>query len=343
VKKPAHFALHFIRPALWGLAALLMDSCKPEEKVMHSQVVTATTPVEQYGQLKVLGNQVVGQDGQAVQLRGMSLFWSQWMGKYYNAEAVKWLQQDWRCTVVRAAMAVDRGGYLQNPAAEKQKVIAVVDAAIQQGLYVIIDWHDHKAENHTEEAKAFFTDMAQRYGDKPNVIYELYNEPMNVSWTTVIKPYHETLIQAIRQHDPDNLIVCGTRNWSQEVEEAADNPIDKPNIAYTLHYYASTHKQGLRDKATRALNKGVALMVTEFGLSEASGTGFLDQAETRTWWRFLDQHKISWCNWSVTDKNETSAALRPGAKAAGNWTPDEISASGTFVREELRARNPVKP
>ncbi len=93
---------------------------------MHT-ACNAQTPVEKFGKLKVVGNKIVDQQGNPVQLRGMSLFWSQWIGKYYNYETVKWLRDDWNCSVVRAAMAVDNGGYATNPEAEKYKVIAVVD------------------------------------------------------------------------------------------------------------------------------------------------------------------------------------------------------------------------
>jgi len=296
--------------------------------------------VAAYGQLKVAGNRIVGKDNTPVQLRGMSLFWSQWIGKYYTAETVKWLKDDWRATLVRAAMAVDNDGYLKNPAAEKAKVITVVDAAIAQGLYVIIDWHDHEAEKHTEQAKAFFAEMAQKYGDKPNVIYEIYNEPLQVSWTGVIKPYAEAVIAEIRKHDPDNIVVVGTPNWSQEVVAAADAPLADKNTAYTLHYYAATHKQGLRDNAAKALNKGIALMVTEFGTCEASGNGFLDETETKLWWKFLDDNKISWANWSIADKQESTAALKPGASPTGQWPESQVTPSGLVVRKELQAKNP---
>jgi len=297
--------------------------------------------VETYGQIKVQGNIIIDKNGQPVQLRGMSLFWSQWMGKYYTPETVKWLKDDWRCTMVRAAMAIEEGdGYLKNPELEKQKVITVVDAAIAQGLYVIINWHDHHAERNVTQAKAFFSEMAQKYGDKPNVIYEIYNEPLDVSWKDVIKPYAEAVIQAIRQHDPDNIVVVGTRKWSQEVDEAASNPIAGGNIAYTLHYYAATHKQWLRDNASSALKKGVALMVTEFGTCEASGDGFLDVTESKAWWKFLDDNKISWANWSIADKVEGTAALKPGASPTGGWTESQITPSGKLVREELQSKNP---
>lgn len=300
------------------------------------------TAVENFGQLRVQGNRIVNAAGQNVQLRGMSLFWSQWMGQYYQPETVQWLATNWQATVVRAALAVEHDGYLDNPEREKAKVKAVIDGALAAGLYVIIDWHDHHAEDHLAEAKAFFGEMAQTYGSHPHIIYEPYNEPLNVSWTNVLKPYFEALIDTIRTHDPDNLIVCGTRQWSQRVDEAAYNPLDDPNVAYTLHYYAATHKQSLRDIALTALNKGVALMVTEYGTCEASGDGFFDKAETEKWWKFLDDHRISHCNWSVADKVEGTAALKPGAPGKGGWTDSQLTASGAFVRAHLRSKNPAE-
>ncbi len=302
---------------------------------------TFSSVVEQHGQLSISGNKIINKDGEAVQLRGMSFFWSQWMGQYYTKEAVKWLKDDWQATIVRAAMAVDAAdGYITNPSVEKAKIIEVVDAAIAEGIYVIIDWHSHHAENYLEEAKAFFSEMAQKYGSYPNVIYEPYNEPLDVSWTGVIKPYHEAVIASIREHDPDNIVICGTRTWSQRVDEVVGNKISDANVAYTLHYYAATHKQSLRDIADVALNGNVPIFVTEYGLSEASGDGSLNEAEANTWWDYLDSNKISWCNWSIADKVELSAALNPGASPLGNWSTSDITQSGTMVRNELKTMNP---
>ncbi|MEO5561929.1 MAG: cellulase family glycosylhydrolase [Chitinophagaceae bacterium] len=300
------------------------------------------TVVQKYGQLRVQGNRIVDKNGSAIQLRGMSLYWSQWIPKYYTFNTIKWLRDDWKITVIRAAMGINGStdGYLVNPTAEKNKVIAVVDAAIQLGIYVIIDWHDHNAHNSRSQAQAFFAEMAQRYANSPNVLYELWNEPLNYSWTGVIKPYHQAVIGSIRQHDPDNIIICGTRNWSQEVDEAATSPISGSNIAYTLHYYANTHGSGLRSKASTALSRGVALFVTEYGTTDASGNGTVNATASREWWNFLDQNGISHANWSVADIGESSAALNSGASPNGGWTISQIKQSGQLVRGELIAKAP---
>ncbi|WP_394970881.1 glycoside hydrolase family 5 protein [uncultured Croceitalea sp.] len=300
-----------------------------------------TSVVEENGQLRILNGVLVNNNNAPVQLRGMSFFWSQWIGKYYTEETVKWLKNDWQCTVVRAAMAVDEdNGYLTNPEVEKQKVFTVIDAAIANGLYVIVDWHSHHAEDYIEEAKTFFAEVSKKYGDVPNIIYEPYNEPLDVSWTTVLKPYHETIIAEIRKNDPDNLIICGTRTWSQRVDEVIGNEINDSNVAYTLHYYAATHKQELRTLVKNAIDNNIPLFVTEFGVSEASGDGSIDSIEAQTWWNFLDDNNISWCNWSIADKEELSAALKPNASTTGSWPLIMLTSSGKMVREELKKKNP---
>lgn len=300
------------------------------------RISAAIAPVAQYGDLKVVGNQIQSKlTNTQVQLRGMSLFWSQWGGAFWNASAVNSTVDNWGATVVRAAMGVESGGYLTNPAAEKARVKAVVDAAIAKGIYVIIDWHDHNATVHTNEAKAFFTEMAQTYGNKDNVIFEIYNEPDGESWSE-IKTYAQTVISAIRGTGSDNLIVVGTPTWSQDVDQAANSPITGfSNIAYTLHFYAGTHKQSLRDKATYALSKGIPLFVTEFGTCDASGNGNLDLVESQTWINFLNANKLSWANWSLFDKNETASALVPGASTTGVWTDASLTASGKWVKAKL--------
>jgi len=136
-------------------------------------------------------------------------------------------------------------------------------------------------------------------------------------------------------HDPDNIVIVGTRQWSQMVSEAAADPIKDKQVVYTLHYYAGTHKQWLREEARKAMDKGVALFVSEFGTCDASGNGHLDPEESAIWFAFLNEHKISWCNWSIADKDETASALKPNANGEGHWPKNMITPSGKIVKEEL--------
>ncbi len=302
------------------------------------------TIVEKYGRLQVNESHVTSETGEKISLAGNSLFWSNAgdVADYYNATTVKHLASNWESQIVRAALGVkepwDNGtGYIDNRAVQTKKIERVVEAAIEAGIYVIIDWHTHNAENYTTDAIAFFTEMAEKYGSYDNVIYEIYNEPINTPWSE-IKNYAEQVIQGIRSKDTDNLIVVGTRTFSQEVEEVADNKINDPNVAYTLHFYAGTHFQWLRDRATRAMDKGVALFVTEYGTSLADGTGSLFDLETKDWINYLESNHISYVNWSISDKNEAATSVLPGQGVQG-LINDQLNENGRYIKNLLLAKN----
>lgn len=292
-----------------------------------------TSIVDKHGLLQVNGNKIVDKNNEAVSLAGNSFFWTNnnWGGlKYYKASVVSWLKLDWNTTIVRAAMGVeDSGGYLDDKLSNKNRLKVIVEAAIDQGLYVIIDWHSHHAEDNTEEAVEFFKEMATLYGNHPNIIYEIYNEPLDVSWNTVIKPYAETVISAIRKIDPDNIIVVGTPEWSQKVDLAANNPItSSDNIAYTLHFYSVHHQQWLRDRAKIALDKGIALFITEWGT-----IGYTqNDPETDKWMKWCKENSLSHCSWAVNDKVEEWSIVKEGANSNGSWNDDKLTESGKLTR-----------
>jgi len=319
--------------------SLGLSSCnKSKEKPTELDSINETI-VEHFGQLKVDGKQILDQDEEIVVLRGMSLFWSQWGADYYNEETIRWLRDDWKCTVVRAAIGVENGGCLENKLLELTKLYVVIEACIDLGIYVIVDWHDHHAEDHVNEAVEFFGAVSSKYDDYPNIIYEIYNEPLQIDWSNVLKPYADTIVNEIRKSDPDNIIVVGTPNWSQDVEDVIGNTIDDSNIVYSLHFYASTHKQFLRNKANTAISANIPIFVTEWGLSEATGTGTIDIIETNLWIDFLENNNLGWCNWSIINKDETSAALLPSTSAIYGWSENELTQSGKFIRNYLITKN----
>lgn len=301
------------------------------------QAAVSPTVVSKYGQLQVLNGQLCDHNGKPIQLKGISTMGLQWFP--YTGGTVRNLAKDWHISVLRIAMYTKEFGFIDNPLV-KTRVKILADEAIAQGIYVIIDWHilsDRNPNQYKEQAKAFFTEMATLYGPHPNVIYEICNEPngSDVTWNGKIKPYAEYIIPAIRAIDPDNIIVVGTDTWSRGVRAAADNPLKYPNIMYTLHFYAGSHSQQMRDNADYALSKGIAIFVTEWGTSKDSGDGgvFFDAAGQ--WLDWMAEHKISWVNWSLCDKDESSAALKPWVGVEGPWSDAQLSASGKWVKAKI--------
>ncbi len=301
------------------------------------------SPVNLHGSLRVEGNQMVDKTGLPPQLRGISLSWSLWGGKkYYNPEVVAWLVRDFHINLLRASMGVQpKGGYLTNREEQMNLVTTVVDKAISEGIYVLIDWHDHNAELHLEESKAFFAIMAQKYAGVPNVIYEIYNEPARQSWE-LVKSYSVEVIKVIRQYDLANVIVVGSPHWDQDVDVAAADPITGfENLVYSFHFYASdpNHQEKLRAKAALAMERGIALFVTEWGVGESNGNGEFNLEKTERWMDWMEKNRLSWAVWNVTDKNETTALMLPGAPANGGWKSEQLSPGGRYMRDKLGKLN----
>ena len=288
----------------------------------------------QNGWLQVTGTQLCNEAGEPVVLRGMSSHGIHWYGQFTSSRAIA-NTADQGANLFRVAMYTGEGGYLSQPAAVKARAEAAVDAAIENDLYVILDWHilsDGDPMAHVKEAERFFGEMARRYRDTPNVIYEICNEPNgNVTWPGNVKPYAQRVIRAIRAHSPRAVILVGSPTWSQDLHLAAADPLEGENLMYTLHFYAGTHGEELRARIDGALARGLPVFVSEWGTSRADGSGGVFLEESRVWLDFLDAKGISWCNWSLCDKNETSAALRPGTSPEGPWGAGDLTESGRFV------------
>merc|ERR1711957_390396 len=316
-----------------------------------AECIACETPVACHGNLSVDGTKIKDKNGVTVQLRGASQFWTQW-SRFYTAGTMNWLAQDWKVGVVRCAMGADgaRGGYLNTEAqaTHLSKLHTCVLTAIEAGIYVIIDWHEDGAAGLSLKAEAaqFFQVMAETYGHLPNVLFETFNEPLNTySWLQEIKPYHEEINAVIRAISP-NIIIMGSRSWSQEVEEASENPVAGVNLVYALHFYATSHGESIRSKARQAISNGVALFASEWGVCKFSGGGDMEVnwSEVEQWMDLFTEHDISSTYWSMNDKStEACSALKSTSSSDGNWSPADLSLSGTFIREYIQTNNVVKP
>lgn len=299
--------------------------------------------VQRNGALKVVDGKILNSKNIQPQLRGVSLSWSIWEGKkYYNQDVVNWLLSDFNISLLRVSMAVQPdGGYLQNPVEQEELVTRTIDAAVKKNLYVLIDWHDHHANEHLDQSKMFFAKMAKRYAGKPNIIYEIFNEPEKITWQAV-KDYAVQVIAEIRKYDTENIIVVGSPHWDQDIDVAAKDPIKGfSNIAYSFHFYASepSHQEILMKRADEAISSGLPVFVTEWGVGEANGDGKFDVEKTDKWFSWMEKNKLSWANWNITDKKETTALLVPGASPKGKWKPEMLTPAGKYIKKQLRKLN----
>ncbi len=310
-----------------------------EKSVSDPAVFEGSTPVQANGRLYVKGTKLVNEKGDPVCLKGVSTHGIGRYPQYVDPDSFRTLRDQWHASLIRLAMYTEEfDGYCITGKQEELK--ALIDRGVQYatdlGMYVIIDWHilsdGHPAKNQ-KEAEAFFEEMSAKYKDHNNVIYEICNEPNSGPDWPAVKKYAEDIIPIIRKNDPEAVILVGTPTWSQDVDIAAEDPVrGYANIMYVLHFYAGTHKEALRDKARAALQKGLPLFVSEFGISDASGDGELDKAEGNNWIRFLKENDISFVCWNLSNKAESSALLNSASTVTGNFTDEDLSEQGMWYR-----------
>lgn len=301
---------------------------------------SAATPVSEHGRLSVKGTKLVDKKGKTFQIKGVSTHGLSWYPEYVSKKAFEDLRDKWGANTVRLAMyTAEYNGYCTGGSANRKNLKKQIDtgvkAATDLGMYVIIDWHilsDGNPNTYKKQSIAFFKEMAEKYKNHKNVIYEICNEPNGGTSWKQIRSYAQAVIKEIRAIDKNAVILVGTPTWSQDVDAAAKNPVKGyKNIMYTLHFYANTHRESYREKAAEAIQAGLPLLVSEFGICDASGNGGVNEAEANKWISFLDKHGIGYVAWNLSNKDESSALLKSSCKKKSGWTANDLSQSGKWL------------
>lgn len=295
------------------------------------------SPVSANGRLQVKGAQIVNKNGKAFVIKGVSMHGLAWFPQYVQKKSFASLKKLGANTVRLPIYTEEYGGYCSggNKKQLKKLVDKGVKAATELGMYVIIDWHilqDGNPLQHKKAAKKFFKEIAKKYAKRNNVLFEICNEPNGGggSWTNIRK-YAKTVIKTIRSVNKKAIIIVGTPTWSQDVDVAAKNPLKGKNIAYAFHFYAATHKEYLREKLKVAVKAGLPIVVTEFGISEASGNGTVDTKEGNKWIKLLNRYKIGRVCWNLSNKAENSALLKASCKKTSGWKKSDLSKQGRWL------------
>lgn len=308
------------------------------------------------GALQVVGTQLAGSNGEPVQLKGISTHGLAWFPDYVNEDCFAELKNNWNANVIRLAMyTAESGGYCTDGDTSylKELVRNGIQYAANQDLYVIVDWHilsDNDPNLHVEEAKAFFDEISSEFAQENHILYEICNEPNGQTSWGDIKAYANNVIPVIRANDPDAIIIIGTPNWCQFVDQAAADPITGyDNLMYALHFYAATHKEDLRSRMTSAISDGLPIFVSEYGICDASGNGTLDFFQADQWLEAMNQAGVSYVAWNLSNKNESSAILRDTCSKASGFTQEDLSDSGQWLYQMLHgqiqdtSQNPSDP
>ncbi len=291
-----------------------------------------------HGALHVTGTTLLDSHNQPMQLKGVSTHGIGVYPQYVNRKSLETLRS-YGANVIRLAMYTEvENGYLTggDQRAQEQLIDQAVSDATDLGLYVIIDWHilqDGNPMTHAKEAVSYWDQMSRRYAAHQNVLYEICNEPngAGVTWP-LVKEYADLIIPVIRANDPDAVIIVGTPTWSQDVDQVAGSPVAQgDNVMYTLHFYAATHKEELREKCVRAIAQGTPVFISEFSICDASGNGVLDYESAAKWKALIDQYHLSFVGWNLSNKAESSAIVKPDCQKLDGWTMEDLTDSGKWL------------
>ena len=294
------------------------------------------------GRLHVEGNALADASGQIIQLRGVSSHGLTWYADFINENLFTQVSKDWNCNMIRLAMYANIYCSDEKELSYSQMKKGI-DAAVKADMYVLVDWHMLEYGNpndQVEEAKEFFERITAEYKDCPNLLFEICNEPNGpADWGDVLA-YANQVIPVIRKNIPDSVIVVGTPEWDKNLAGALLRPLEFDNVTYVLHFYAASHKEGLRGELQAAIDAGLPVFISECGICEADGDGTIDFASAAEWFTFLNEYKISYAIWSLSDKDESSAFFQPGFDPYSTIREQDLTTAGKWVKEVVSGKDP---
>jgi hypothetical protein len=291
--------------------------------------------------LHVEGNKIKDPQGNTVILRGVSLIdIGAALGQYGNiTEMIGKLTggtDGWHAKIIRLPVYPPQVESYQtccpfpfNPSGNddylNNRLKPIVDYCTSNDLYAIIDFHqiDNTTGEHDTQAKQFWEYMAPKFKDYSNVLYEVFNEPIDdisqdaASRWNDYRPRAQAWVDIVRSQAPDNLVLVGGPIWSQNIGPAADNPVQGTNIVYVGHTYPVNWNSWLQGQFSTCADK-YPVILTEWGFGKE--TDFADQVKT-----FVEQRGLSWTAWCVS--------YNWGPPMFNNdWSPNQF---GNFVKTWL--------
>ena len=332
----------------------------PEATEPSSVAVVTDSIVENEGTLSVSGTKIVNSEGEEVVLKGMSTFGIQNCEGFFTEEVVKTLAEDWGCDVLRIALTGDKDieGYLKDPDKYFDMVCKICDLCIDQGIYVIVDWnvaYYEDAEETKEACVDFFTRLSAIYSDSPNLIYEVNNYPLFYEepdedadevpneWEDMIKPFATDVINAVRENNPDCIVIVGVPNNGLDINAVSESWLEFENIIYGCRVFSGSNKQEMRDNISLLLDEEACVFITEWSFCTEYLKGGIFRNESEKWALFLEANGISWCSVGIGSDidNDTNALLlnaenyTDAQKYGGHWPDGLLSDAGLYARELL--------
>jgi aryl-phospho-beta-D-glucosidase BglC (GH1 family) len=322
--------------------------------------------------LKVVKNLVLDSRNQPVRLRGVNTACLEWTsnGEGHILDTVKTAITDWHVNHIRLPLAQDRWfgkAPEQTDGGKSYRALVdqVVDLCTRNGCYILLDLHWSNAGEWGKQigqhvmpdqnSVTFWRDLASTYKNHPAVLFDLYNEPHDISWDIWLKggkvterAYRrnpqktydavgmQTLLDTVRETGAKNVVIAGGLDWSydmsgflqgKQLSDPTGNGVIYANHAYP--FKGDTVEKWIvkMEKATQTL----PVIVSEFGAEGRPGTGPNRNQRGEEWVRrvlqALEDHKWNWTAWD----------LHPaaGPRLVSDWKYTPTPTFGKWVKEAL--------
>lgn len=301
------------------------------------------------GKLSVVGSDLVNQEGEKIQLYGLSTHGIQWFGRYCNFDTLAAITSEFGINIVRFSMTTSEGGYCSGNTLVKEQMLQDlhegIDAATKLGLYVIVDWHmvgatdpaDKNPLTYLEESKEFFSYISEYYKDQDNILFEIMNEPNGSTTWADCKKYANEVIPCIRKNS-DGIILVGNPRWTADLNSVMKDPlVGYNNIMYTYHFYARDHKNTTQVKT--AYDSGFPVFISEFGFMNSDGDGPISETNGNAWKEVLDSRNISYVAWNISNSECSSSIFKQNSSIMDDVSDANLREWGIYLKNWYRSKS----
>jgi endoglucanase len=358
-------------PRTAGIILVLASAALTAVAAAGADAVQAkATPSTMPLPLKVVGTRILNSKGEPVLLRGVNAASMEWTsdGEGHILKTVNVAIQDWRVNIIRLPLAQDRWfgkarEQTDDGRSYRALVRQVVDLCATQQCYVMLDlhwsdcneWGTNIGQHSMPDLNSvtFWKDLAPVYANHPAVLYDLYNEPHDVSWDIWLNGGQITdrpngrragppktfeavgmqkLLDTVRATGAMNVIVAGGLDWAYDMSGFLDgHELKDPTgngVIYANHCYDNKRQSVFTWIANmeKAAAK-IPVIVSEFG----GDSGPSREVPADNWllhvMQALEDHHWSWVAWDL----HTSA--RPNLISDWNYTPSPRF--GVYVKQAL--------
>ena len=105
-----------------------------------------------------------------------------------------------------------------------------------------------------------------------------------------------------------------------------------------MHVYFDLSKNDENNGNTKWFTKkfdlGIPVIVSEWGIENPNGKIYTEQVETFV--KTMKEKNISWCNWSLSNKDEDHSMIKPTCNKLSGWTEDDLTVSGKLILKALK-------